>query len=134
MKKSPRRVNASQQKSDMSLTRIWESITNCKNISREVFIYDFSFLVQCLHCTWQLLDMPSFYTSMIFALNRSCDETLFWHFFNNWACFNNLKKMLYLKALFAYASNSWVLLRKFAHFSYYLRDTPLLTWCITHVY
>ena len=54
VKRSPRRVNASQQKLDMSLTRIWESITNCRNISREVFIYVFSFLVQCLHCTWQL--------------------------------------------------------------------------------
>ena len=56
--------------------RIWESITNCRNISRKVFIHDFSFLVQCLHCTWQLrchhrflLDMPSFYTSMIFAVD-----------------------------------------------------------------
>ena len=54
VKKCPRRVNASQQKSGVSLTRIWESITNCRNISCKVYIYDFSFLVQCLHCTWQL--------------------------------------------------------------------------------
>ena len=54
VKKSRRRVKESQQKSGMSLTRIWESITNCRNISCKVFIYDFSFLVKCLHCTWQL--------------------------------------------------------------------------------
>ena len=39
-----------------------------------------------------------------------------------------------LKALFAYASNSWVSLRKFAHFSHYLSLTPLLTWCIILTY
>ena len=54
VKESSRRVNANQQKSDISLTRIWESITNCRNISHEVFIYDFSFLVQFLYCIWQL--------------------------------------------------------------------------------
>ena len=48
-----------------------------------------------------LYDMPSFYTSMIFALDRSYKETLFQHSFNNWAYFNDVKKRILFKKLYS---------------------------------
>ena len=49
--------------------RIWESITNCRNISREVFNNDFSFLVLCLHCTWELRCCHRFLIAYAFFLH-----------------------------------------------------------------
>ena len=52
--------------------------------SREVFINDLSFLVQCLHSvpnsyrvvTYFVSDMPSVFIGTIFASDRECEEIL----------------------------------------------------------
>ena len=63
-----RRVNASQQKSDMSLTWIWESIINWRNISGEVFIYDFSGKTSALYLTAKVSSQMFYWICLLFTL------------------------------------------------------------------
>ena len=67
-KKSPRLDSTSQQKSDMSVTRIWESRTNCRSSSGQVIVYDFSGTMSALYLTAKVLSQILYWICLLFTL------------------------------------------------------------------
>ena len=69
-KKSPRLDSTSQQKSDMSVTRIWESRTNCRSSSGQVIVYDFSGTMSALYLTAKVSSQILYWICLLFTLVR----------------------------------------------------------------
>ena len=67
-KKSPRLDSTSQQKFDMSVTRIWESRTNCRSSSGQVIVYDFSGTMSALYLTAKVSSQILYWICLLFTL------------------------------------------------------------------
>ena len=67
-KKSPRLDSTSQQKSDMSVTRIWESRTNCRSSSGQVIVYDFPGTMSALYLTAKVSSQILYWICLLFTL------------------------------------------------------------------